>query len=733
MAETQVSVVISAVDRLTAPIRRMNEALARIAAPVRTINAAVGNLGRTAGVDRLGAKFQALGGHVSTVSGKVTALSGAIAGMAGLGGIGLAAGGVALGKSVITTGAQFEKFETILTTIMGSSQKAKESMAWVADFAAKTPYELAEVTDAFVKLKGYGIDPVDGTLKMLGDTAAAMGKPLEDAVEALADGVTGEMERLKAFGIKSETKGDIVAMTFTDKNDRQRIFKAAKNDAKAMQKAILAIFKAKGFEGAGDKLSQTWDGMVSNLMDSISGFWRAIADAGSFDFMKAKLKSLLDWIGKLQADGTLKAWAKSISDTFVRMATTIEDKLKSVDWGAFFAAVKAKVEEFIQTVQQVVAYLGGWENALLAVVAVMNAGLIGGVLSLAASLVTLATSMGGVIARLAIMAANLAALTFGAVVAALGNFITALRAGYGVVAAFNLILSANPIGVVIMAVAALGAAVYALYENWDTVGPYFKAAWEAIKSAFTVAVGYIMDWLGVVFTPHKLVLNAINDMVKAFTGVDMFAVGAEFIGGLWDGIMSKWAGLQAWVSDAFQSLTGWMPDWAKEQMGLTVAPAAPAAPAPSAVTKVANTPTKSAAVAALPARRAAAPAAATTSPAVTAAANLPAAMVLSVPTTSPAVAAAANPGAPVPGHKPDAPAANAAPAATAPTAKPDMTGRDSVPGVVKQVSAPVSVSITVNGVAELDAFKKEAERVVNEALRQWQSRMASDAGASLHD
>ena len=58
-----------------------------------------------------------------------------------------------LGKSLLDTASQFEKFETQLTTIEGSSAKAKASLDWIADFAEKTPYDIAGVTDAFVKLK----------------------------------------------------------------------------------------------------------------------------------------------------------------------------------------------------------------------------------------------------------------------------------------------------------------------------------------------------------------------------------------------------------------------------------------------------------------------------------------------------------------------------------------------------------------------------------------------------
>lgn len=71
--------------------------------------------------------------------------------------------------------------------------KARESLAWVSEFATKTPYELNETTEAFVKLRAYGLDPKNGLLQILGDKSAAMGKDINQAVEAIADAVTGKM------------------------------------------------------------------------------------------------------------------------------------------------------------------------------------------------------------------------------------------------------------------------------------------------------------------------------------------------------------------------------------------------------------------------------------------------------------------------------------------------------------------------------------------------------------
>lgn len=232
----------------------------------------------------------------------------------------VAAGAVAsaalftLGKGVINVSSEFEGYQTSLETIEGSAEKAKSSMDWIAQFAAKTPYELAGVTEAFIKLRAYGFDPMDGSLQTLGDTASAMNKPLMQAVEAFADAATGEFERLKEFGIKAKQKGEQV--TFTWQQNGKEMTKVVKKNGKDITKFLMDTFGSR-FNGAMIRQSKTWKGMMSNLSDSWSMFQKRIGDAGFFEHVKRRLGGILDTIGELDANGTLSRWAKRLSDALV--------------------------------------------------------------------------------------------------------------------------------------------------------------------------------------------------------------------------------------------------------------------------------------------------------------------------------------------------------------------------------------------------------------------------------
>ncbi len=62
-----------------------------------------------------------------------------------------------VGRQVVDTITKFEKLEASLRTITGSAEKASVAFGFIQEFAATTPFQLEEVTDAFIKLKALGL------------------------------------------------------------------------------------------------------------------------------------------------------------------------------------------------------------------------------------------------------------------------------------------------------------------------------------------------------------------------------------------------------------------------------------------------------------------------------------------------------------------------------------------------------------------------------------------------
>ncbi|GBD50251.1 tape measure protein [Methylopila sp. Yamaguchi] len=486
MSSTEAKVVLSVVDRITAPIAAIQRRIDRLTAPVRRIGQAIGDLGRAAGVDRLTGSVVNLGRRLGDVG---SVARGIIAPLAAVGG--LAAGFGA--RSLLTTNMEFEKYGAILETILKSSTKAKDAMAWVSDFAAKTPYETGEVTDGFVKLTSYGFQPMSGALRSAGEAAAAMGKPLEQAVEALADAVTGENERLKGFGITASTVGNKITYNWNENGKQMTAY--AKKNSRAQIEAVISGIWNRQFAGAMDKRSKTFGGMIGNLKDQWARFMLTIGEAGSFDHVKSRLGALLDYVNGLAASGQIAAVGARISDSLVAGMKTAEEWVRAVDWSA------------------------AWEG--------LASGLhvLGQVISFAAWLAELLGPTGSVVAGLT----TLGAITFGPLIASL----TSLAGAIGSVAGAVLFTPAG-LATLIIAGGVIGLMARkseALAKIWEMLPPKVQGA--------LAPLGKIADFIDWLTDKLALGIDKVAGLIDGLT--DKLAGG---IGAVATGITSlfSWAG-----------------------------------------------------------------------------------------------------------------------------------------------------------------------------------------------
>ena len=235
------------------------------------------------GAGNLGSKFAGLG-------------KGATIAAAGLAAVAVGVGSFL--KNIVTGYMEVENLKVGLATIEGSSASAEKSFAWIKKFAKETPYEMMDVADSFKKLKSYGLDPVKGDLlKDIGNMSSAMSKPLDAAVEAIADATTGEFERLKEFGIKASKQSGMVTMTYS--KDGKQVSKTVKNTAQDIQQAFQEISKDR-FSGGMEAQSKTMTGILSNISDTWEQFKQRIAEGGGFDKVKEKLQQFADWLSNNQ-------------------------------------------------------------------------------------------------------------------------------------------------------------------------------------------------------------------------------------------------------------------------------------------------------------------------------------------------------------------------------------------------------------------------------------------------
>ena len=219
------------------------------------------------------------------------ALSG-LGGAAKIAGAAFAAMGIAsLIKDVIKINMEFESLRASLQTVTGSAKNAQIAFEGINAFAAKTPYSVKEVTEAFIKMKALGLAPTEKALSSFGNTASAMGKSLNQMIEAVADATTGEFERLKEFGIKSSKQGDDIKFTF------QGVETKIKNSSENIIGYLQALGLTK-FAGGMELQGQTMKGTLSSLSDAWDNFIDHISNDKSEGAISRWIVNATEQLGK---------------------------------------------------------------------------------------------------------------------------------------------------------------------------------------------------------------------------------------------------------------------------------------------------------------------------------------------------------------------------------------------------------------------------------------------------
>lgn len=223
---------------------------------------------------------------------------------------GAALGGLAVGAKVgLTEAANMEQYRNTLEVVMKDTKKAGQTFKWAVNFANKTPFDTGEVVDATTKLTSYGLK-AQTVLPKVGDMASAMGKSMDQAVEAVADAQTGELERLKEFGI---TKQQIV--DHANKIMRGKEIVNAKGqitDQKNFNKALFSLMEERYSGGMAKQATS-----LKGLMSTVSGVAKSglakimgITDTGAtakgsmFDVIKKQAQGFATAMEKMQTNGT---------------------------------------------------------------------------------------------------------------------------------------------------------------------------------------------------------------------------------------------------------------------------------------------------------------------------------------------------------------------------------------------------------------------------------------------
>lgn len=125
-------------------------------------------------------------------------------------------------------------------------------------------------------------------------------------------------------------------------------------------------------------------------------------------------------------------------------------------------------------------------------------------------------------------------ISWGKIMTAAANAIKVVRTA---MLAFNATLLANPIGLIVAAIAGLVAAFIYLWNNVEGFRNFWKSAWNTIKSLASSAGKAI----------RKALVDAWNGIKKAWSAV------TGFFRGIWNGIKSAFSSAKTWFTNLFKN------------------------------------------------------------------------------------------------------------------------------------------------------------------------------------
>ncbi|WP_416464780.1 hypothetical protein [Sphingomonas sp. VDB2] len=306
-------------ERLARALGRAGERMGdRIAAGARHGATALASLTRRMQIshETMGALAFRAGGLIgSTIRTGATA-GAAIGGAAIVGGL----------YKVVSAGTQAEVLKTQLVQGRRGDVKAAEAdMKWIADFAAKTPYDLAGVTKAFIDARGAGVDPMNGSLKAMGDAASALGKTYEDAIGMIQDAAMGSFDRLPEFQIKAAKQGEQVTFRYFDRSGKAMV-KTIKDQGHNVERAITEILAEK-FGGGMDAIAKTtigkWDGLTDKITQRAAKVW----DAGFGAEVKRQLDRANKAFDEAEKSGAADRWSASTGSALAGVTKLLGDSL----------------------------------------------------------------------------------------------------------------------------------------------------------------------------------------------------------------------------------------------------------------------------------------------------------------------------------------------------------------------------------------------------------------------
>lgn len=410
--------------------------------------------------------------------------------------IGTAVGAAKLLDATIGNAMRYEQSETLVTAIFDDKKASEQYQDMIKKMAEASPIlDTSNMMSGSKALLGVTKDlPTLEKAWKIAEKLSIMDpeQGLQGAVYAMKELASGDgVSMAERFEMPKSVVNDIKNLKFEDQ-------------LAAMQKYLDKTgITNKTIDAMGNTTIAKWN----QVKEKLNSTFRTMGEGGNSAIGKA-LSGVLEGLDA----GVFDNFAKMVDGALGTAVTKLTGWATSIDWGAVAKNIESAFS-FITESIELVYNLGkkvveNWDNVSVVVVAA------------GAAFVAFKTIMAGM-----------------TIISGITTLITAFKVALGLTTAaqtgLNLAMMANPIGILIAAIAGLVAAGVLLYKNWDTVKAKTLALWEQIKQG-----------KGVIF----LVLGPIGQLIK--TAIDL-ARNWDSTKSVWENV---WSAIKRSAADSVNSV-----------------------------------------------------------------------------------------------------------------------------------------------------------------------------------
>ena len=399
-------------------------------------------------------------------------------------------------------------------SLTGSAEGARKVMAQLNKFSLETAFSADDINAAARTLLGAGVsvDKLGSRMKWLGDIAGATGANLGQLVLPVSQALAkGKLDTQDFYQILNSGAGKVREVLQNELNKRglgdvMTALSKGKVSAEILETALKNAASEGGFAFNGAaKQAQTFDGRMSNLQETISnvgleliGVNKATGEIdpnGIFAQMSEKVEKATKWLEENK---------EKIKDVAQIIINNIQPAMITLTalWASFKAVVVAsEIVDAITKVSDAVGKMGDGVKKAAAWYQDLNKAQIASSVSakahaVAVGLQTAATNI-ATVAQTAFnvaMAANpigLIVLAIAAVVAGLVWFFTQTEIGKQIFGEFVKFVS-GVFGNIVSVISTVANAIIVPFQNFLAfVSPIFNTLWQIVSSIFILIVALV--------------------------------------------------------------------------------------------------------------------------------------------------------------------------------------------------------------------------------------------------